>query len=183
MADPMTLAERPVANVDARSARGEFAAPVDEDLGAERPDTVDRRAEVLGADDARRATDADSTTTASHSTDILISQATAVLLVLCAYLVLAILLPPHLGPKASATAASADVRPAWYLLPLYGYARLVPPALAILSPVAFLVVLGAVPFIDRAGVRTPAGRAAALALGVALAVGLVLLAVIGTRAV
>jgi quinol-cytochrome oxidoreductase complex cytochrome b subunit len=95
-----------------------------------------------------------------------ISEATAVVLLLCLYSVLCIFLPAALGVRANPVAMPEGAKPEWYFLFLYEYVRLVPAIVGALTPAFLLVLLGAWPFLDRNPSRDPAKRVLALSLAV-----------------
>lgn len=81
--------------------------------------------------------------------------------------VLAVLLPPGLGP---APVEGIEVtKPPWPFLPLYTLETLLGLTAVLYAPVALFLVLVLVPFVDRRGPLHPSARRRVLAAGAALA--------------
>jgi cytochrome b6-f complex subunit 4 len=107
--------------------------------------------------------------------DHFISEATAMILLLCLYSVLAIFLPAYLESRANPAVTPVGSKPAWYFLFLYQYLHFVPPIVGTVTPVVLLVLLGAWPFLDRNPSRKPRKRIVALVFaGIVVAVILAL---------
>lgn len=96
--------------------------------------------------------------------ELLVSGTTAVVLLLCVYSVLCIVAPASLQAPADPAIVPAISKPDWPFLFLYKYAQLVPPTIAMATPVVLLVLLGAWPYIDRNPAREPRKRVSALLL-------------------
>ena len=111
--------------------------------------------------------------------DHFISEATAMVLVLCLYVVLAIFAPAYLEIRANPTMTPVGAKPAWYFLFLYAYLHYVPPLVGTLTPVGLLVLLGVWPFIDRNPSRKPRRRVLALSLGAVVVVVIIGLTILG----
>ena len=111
--------------------------------------------------------------------DHFLSEATAMVLLLCLYSVLAIFLPAYLEGRANPSVTPVGSKPAWYFLFLYQYLHFVPPLVGTITPVALLVLLGVWPFIDRNPSRKPRKRIAALALAVVVVVIIMTLTIMG----
>ena len=111
--------------------------------------------------------------------DHFISEATAMILLLCLYTVLAIFLPAYLEGRANPAVTPIGSKPAWYFLFLYQYLHFVPPLVGTITPVALLVLLGIWPFIDRNPSRKPRKRIAALTLAVVVVVVIMTLTIMG----
>ena len=111
--------------------------------------------------------------------DHFISEATAMILLLCLYSVLAIFLPAYLESRANPAITPVGSKPAWYFLFLYQYLHFVPPLVGTITPVALLVLLGIWPFIDRNPSRKPRKRIAALTLAVVVVVVIMTLTIMG----
>jgi quinol-cytochrome oxidoreductase complex cytochrome b subunit len=111
--------------------------------------------------------------------DHFISEATAMILLLCLYSVLAIFLPAYIEARANPAVTPVGSKPAWYFLFLYQYLHFVPPLVGTITPVALLVLLGAWPWIDRNPSRKPRKRIAALALAAIVVIVICTLTVMG----
>jgi quinol-cytochrome oxidoreductase complex cytochrome b subunit len=111
--------------------------------------------------------------------DLLVSEATAMVLLLCAFTALCIFAPAHLGVRANPAVTPIDSTPAWYFLFLDQLLNFVPPLLGALAPIALLTVLGAWPFLDRNPSRQPRKRVFALALAAAVIVAILVLTIRG----
>jgi len=105
--------------------------------------------------------------------DLFISGLTAMVLLLCLYSVLCIFLPAGLDIRANTFAAPAELTPAWYLLFLYQGLRSAAPLARALAPLLLIVLVAALPFLDRNPSRELRHRPFALVLG-ALLVAVVL---------
>jgi quinol-cytochrome oxidoreductase complex cytochrome b subunit len=111
--------------------------------------------------------------------DHLISEATAVIVLLSLYTVLAIFFPAYLEGRANPNVTPPGAKPAWYFLFLYEYLHFVPPLVGTITPVGLLVLLGAWPWIDRNPSRKPRRRVIALVLAAIVVVTILTLTVIG----
>jgi len=111
--------------------------------------------------------------------DHFISEATAMILLLCLYSVLATFLPAYLESRANPAVTPVGSKPAWYFLFLYEYLHFVPPLVGTITPVALLVLLGAWPFLDRNPSRKPRKRVAALVFAAIVVVVILALTIVG----
>ena len=111
--------------------------------------------------------------------DHFISEATAMVLLLCLYSVLAIFLPAFLDIKANPAVTPTGSKPEWYFLFLFAFLHYVPPLVGTLAPMALLVLLGVWPWIDRNPSRKPSKRIFALALAVVVVVIILALTALG----
>ena len=111
--------------------------------------------------------------------DHFISEATAMILLLCLYSVLAIFLPAYLEARANPAITPVGSKPAWYFLFLYEYLHFVPPLVGTITPVVLLVLLGAWPWLDRNPSRKPSKRVAALVFAAVVVVVILALTIIG----
>ena len=111
--------------------------------------------------------------------DHFISEATAMILLLCLYSVLAVFLPAFLDIKANPAVTPEGSKPEWYFLFLFAFLHYVPPIVGTLAPMVLLVLLGAWPWIDRNPSRKPRKRAFALGLAVVVIVVILALTVLG----
>ena len=111
--------------------------------------------------------------------DHFISEATAMILLLCLYSVLAIFLPAYLEPRANPAVTPVGSKPAWYFLFLFAFLHYVPPLVGTLTPVGLLVLLGVWPFIDRNPSRKPRKRILALVLAAVTIVVIIALSILG----
>ncbi len=76
----------------------------------------------------------------------------AAALLTAALVLLAVFIPIPIGPQANLSAGAGEVRAPWVFLWVQGLLRLLPPFWAgILAPLAVLLALAAIPFIDRKG--------------------------------
>jgi menaquinol-cytochrome c reductase cytochrome b/c subunit len=112
------------------------------------------------------------------------SMAAIVLLVI---IVMSILFGAELGPKADPTTTTYTPRPEWYFFFLFELLRVVkPPALVFLAtigiPTVCLVLLLALPFIDRGPERHPLRRPIATTAGIATIAAMAYLTVLGALA-
>jgi ubiquinol-cytochrome c reductase cytochrome b subunit len=113
--------------------------------------------------------------------DLLVSGATAVVLLLCLYSVLCIIAPASLQVPADPATVPAVSKPDWPFLFLYKYAQVVPPMIGVVTPVLLLVLLGVWPYLDRNPAREPRKRVLALLLCVLVIAALMALTFLGWR--
>lgn len=111
--------------------------------------------------------------------DHFISEATAMVLLLCLYSVLAIFFPAYLEGRANPAVTPVGSKPAWYFLFLYEYLHFVPPLVGTITPVVLLVLLGAWPFLDRNPSRKLRKRIVALVFAAIVVVVILTLTIIG----
>jgi menaquinol-cytochrome c reductase cytochrome b/c subunit len=109
------------------------------------------------------------------------------LIVLIVIIVMSILFGAELGPKADPTTTTYTPRPEWYFFFLFELLRVVkPPALVFLAtigiPTICLVLLLALPFIDRGPERHPLRRPIATTAGLATIAAMAYLTVLGALA-
>jgi cytochrome b6-f complex subunit 4 len=107
------------------------------------------------------------------------AEITNVFLLMCVYVMLAVLSPAGLQTRANALVTPVGIKPEWYFLFLYAFVHYVPPVVGTLTPLVLLVLLAAWPWIDRNPERKPSRRKMALALGVLVILVIVGLSVIG----
>jgi quinol-cytochrome oxidoreductase complex cytochrome b subunit len=109
-------------------------------------------------------------------------EAVVALAVFGVVIILAIVLPAEMGDPADPSDSSFIPKPEWYFLPLYQGLKLFPGKLEIiglmLQPLA-LIVLAAIPFIDRNPERSYAKRKLALTLLAILVVATLVLGILG----
>jgi menaquinol-cytochrome c reductase cytochrome b/c subunit len=107
--------------------------------------------------------------------------------VLAVIILMSILFGAELGPKADPTTTTYTPRPEWYFFFLFELLRVVkPPALVFMAtigiPTICLVLLLALPFIDRGPERNPLRRPIAMTAGVATIAAMTYLTVLGALA-
>jgi quinol-cytochrome oxidoreductase complex cytochrome b subunit len=107
------------------------------------------------------------------------AEITNVFLLMCVYVMLAVLSPAGLQTRANALVTPVGIKPEWYFLFLYSFVHYVPPVVGTMTPLVLLVLLAAWPWIDRNPERKPSRRKMALALGVLVILVIVGLSVIG----
>ena len=110
--------------------------------------------------------------------------ATVVLIII---ILMSIFLGAELGPKADPTTTTYTPRPEWYFFFLFELLRVVkPPALVFVAtigiPTLCLVLLLALPFIDRNPERNPLRRPIATISGIAVIAAMAYLTVLGALA-
>jgi quinol-cytochrome oxidoreductase complex cytochrome b subunit len=110
--------------------------------------------------------------------DHFVSEGTAMVLLLCLISFLCIFAPAALQIRADSSVVPAASKPDWYLLFLYKYVQLVPPALGAVTPPLLILLLGAWPFIDRNPSRAPRTRVLALVFGVVVVLAVLALTVL-----
>jgi menaquinol-cytochrome c reductase cytochrome b/c subunit len=108
-------------------------------------------------------------------------------IVLVVIIFMAILFGAELGPKADPTTTTYTPRPEWYFFFLFELLRVVkPPALVFMAtmgiPTICLVLLLALPFIDRNPERHPLRRPVAMTAGIATIAAMAYLTVLGALA-
>lgn len=111
--------------------------------------------------------------------DVAISEATAVTLLLSLYTVLAIFMPASLDIKADPAVTPVGSRPEWYFLFLNAFLHYAPPLVGTVVPLAGVVFLIALPWLDRNPSRRLGRRPIALAAGAIVVVGLIGLSILG----
>jgi cytochrome b6-f complex subunit 4 len=102
------------------------------------------------------------------------AEITNVFLLMCVYLMLAVLRPAGLETRANALVTPIGIKPEWYFLFLYSFVHYVPPVVGTLAPLVLLVVLAAWPWLDRNPERKPSKRKVAL-----IAAAVVVLVILG----
>jgi menaquinol-cytochrome c reductase cytochrome b/c subunit len=108
-------------------------------------------------------------------------------IVLTVIILMAVLFGAELGPKADPTTTTYTPRPEWYFFFLFELLRVVkPPELVLLAtigiPTICLVLLFALPFIDRGPERHPLRRPIAMTAAVATVAAMAYLSVLGALA-
>jgi menaquinol-cytochrome c reductase cytochrome b/c subunit len=108
-------------------------------------------------------------------------------IVLLVIIVMSIVLGAELGPKADPTTTTYTPRPEWYFFFLFELLRVVkPPELVFMAtigiPTICLVLLLALPFIDRGPERNPLRRPIATTAGIATIAAMAYLTVLGALA-
>jgi cytochrome b6-f complex subunit 4 len=107
------------------------------------------------------------------------AEITNVFLLLCVYLLLAVLRPAGLETRANPLITPEGIKPEWYFLFLYAFMHYVPPVVGTLAPLVGLGLLAAIPWIDRNPERAPRKRKFAIAGSILVLVGIVILSIIG----
>jgi len=107
------------------------------------------------------------------------AEITTVFLLLCVYLLLAVLRPAGLETMANPIATPVGIKPEWYFLFLYALMHYVPPVVGTLAPLVGLALLAAIPWIDRNPERAPRKRKFAIAGSILVLIGILVLSIIG----
>jgi hypothetical protein len=118
---------------------------------------------------------------------VIAKDGTMACIVLLVIIVMAVILGAELGPKADPTTTTYTPRPEWYFFFLFELLRVVkPPALVFMAtigiPTICLVLLLALPFIDRSPERNPLRRPIAMTAGIATIAAMAYLTVLGALA-
>jgi quinol---cytochrome c reductase cytochrome c subunit, bacillus type len=118
---------------------------------------------------------------------VIAKDGTMACIVLVVIIALAIILGAELGPKADPTTTTYTPRPEWYFFFLFELLRVVkPPELVFMAtigiPTICLVLLLALPFIDRGPERHPLRRPIATTAGIATIAAMAYLTVLGALA-
>ena len=118
---------------------------------------------------------------------VIAKDGTMACIVLVVIIVMAIVLGAELGPKADPTTTTYTPRPEWYFFFLFELLRVVkPPELVFMAtigiPTICLVLLLALPFIDRNPERHPLRRPIATTAGIATIAAMAYLTVLGALA-
>ncbi len=98
--------------------------------------------------------------------DYLLDEAIAWYAALGLLIVLASLFPAGLEEQADPLNTPPHIKPEWYFLFLYQALKLVPRIVGVLAPGIGLVILFAVPFIDRKPERSLRARAVPILIGI-----------------
>lgn len=98
--------------------------------------------------------------------DHMLSEATAVFLVLGLVSVLCIFFPVGLDAVSDPMKPQAGARPDWYFFFIHGFLSYVPVALGVVAMMLGTAVLAVWPWLDRNPERVPRRRPVAMALGV-----------------
>ena len=85
-------------------------------------------------------------------------EVTTVVVVLSLVIVLAVLFPGHLGPRATPDTTPTGVKPEWYFLPVYQFLKYVPKLVGLLLVNLVVVLFVLLPFLDRNPERRPGKR-------------------------
>ena len=118
---------------------------------------------------------------------VIAKDGTMACIVLVVIIVMAVILGAELGPKADPTTTTYTPRPEWYFFFLFELLRVVkPPELVFMAtigiPTICLVLLIALPFIDRSPERNPLRRPIATTAGIATIAAMAYLTVLGALA-
>lgn len=111
--------------------------------------------------------------------DHVISEATAVILLLAFFTLLAIFVPTHLDIKVDPASTPVGIKPEWYFLFLFEFLHFVPTLVGTLLPVVGLAFLAFLPWIDRNPARNPKKRPLAMAIFFFLMLGIFVLSYMG----
>lgn len=107
------------------------------------------------------------------------AEITNVFLLIGVYILLAVLKPAGLEARANPLITPEGIKPEWYFLFLYAFMHYVPPVVGTLAPLVGLVLLAAIPWIDRNPERAPRKRKFAIAGSLLVLLGIIALSVIG----
>jgi menaquinol-cytochrome c reductase cytochrome b/c subunit len=118
---------------------------------------------------------------------VIAKDGTMACIVLVVIIAMAVILGAELGPKADPTTTTYTPRPEWYFFFLFELLRVVkPPELVFMAtigiPTICLVLLLALPFIDRGPERHPLRRPIAMTAGIATIAAMAYLTVLGALA-
>jgi menaquinol-cytochrome c reductase cytochrome b/c subunit len=118
---------------------------------------------------------------------VIAKDGTMACIVLFVIIAMAVILGAELGPKADPTTTTYTPRPEWYFFFLFELLRVVkPPELVFMAtvgiPTICLVLLLALPFIDRGPERNPLRRPIATTAGIATIAAMAYLTVLGALA-
>ncbi|HEX2234098.1 MAG TPA: c-type cytochrome [Thermoleophilaceae bacterium] len=118
---------------------------------------------------------------------VIAKDGTMACIVLIVIIAMAVILGAELGPKADPTTTTYTPRPEWYFFFLFELLRVVkPPELVFMAtigiPTICLVLLLALPFIDRGPERHPLRRPIATTAGIATIAAMAYLTVLGALA-
>ena len=111
--------------------------------------------------------------------DHVISEATAVLVLLIVYTLLAIFIPGHLDIKSDPSMTPEGSKPEWYFLFLFALLHYVSPVVGTLAPMVGLVFLALLPWLDRNPERAASKRKFAISACLVLLAGIGYLSYIG----
>lgn len=111
--------------------------------------------------------------------DHFISEATAMILVVCLISFLTIIFPAGLESKSSAYITPTAIKPEWYFLFLYALLHYVPELVGVLLPVVGIGGLFALPFLDKNPEIHPLKRKIAMTVFTVLIIAIIALALIG----
>lgn len=114
--------------------------------------------------------------------DHIISEATAVILLLIVYSLLAIFVGTHLDIKSDPAITPEGSKPEWYFMFLFAFLHYVPPLVGTLAPAVGLGFLALLPWIDRNPERNWKKRPIAMGVCAVLIVGILYLSYLGFSA-
>ena len=109
----------------------------------------------------------------------LTSQAMAFFLFLGVMGGLALLWPATLAERANVLVTPPGIKPEWYFLGLFQLIKVVPELVGVLAPGVVVLLLVALPFVDRSPERNPLYKPVTTTIAVVLVVGLVALTIWG----
>ena len=111
--------------------------------------------------------------------DYLLDELVAWYAIMAVLVVLASLFPAGLEEQANALETPAHVKPEWYYLGVYELLKHVPRIVGVMTPIVVLFVIVFLPLLDRNPETRARKRPIALALGLAIMVGLIGLTIWG----
>jgi quinol-cytochrome oxidoreductase complex cytochrome b subunit len=92
---------------------------------------------------------------------------------------IALLWPADLAERANVLATPPGIKPEWYFLGLFQLIKVIPELVALIAVGILVVVLFALPFIDRSPERNPLRKPVTTTIGIVIVVALVVLTIWG----
>jgi quinol-cytochrome oxidoreductase complex cytochrome b subunit len=92
---------------------------------------------------------------------------------------IALLWPADLAERANVLVTPPGIKPEWYFLGLFQLIKVIPELVALIAVGILVVVLFALPFIDRSPERNPLRKPVTTTIGIVIVVALVVLTIWG----